>query len=169
MWILILVTLFQVYVMNNILLLGFINPYPYIMFLILLPVSIPGWILLVLAFVNGLFIDWFSHTGGIHAFSTLVTGFIRPSLIRFLSRDNDIEPWFYPSIKYFGRQRFFNYALIMVCIHHVVLSFIINPNLKIFIGIIPSTLISIAITLTIILSYQLLVSNRKNSLHSRNK
>ena len=58
--------LLQVLILNNIQLNGFINPYLYILFIIMLPFEIPVWLLMLLAFVMGISIDMFLNTMGIH-------------------------------------------------------------------------------------------------------
>ena len=40
----------QIFVLNNIQFLGFVNPYLYILFLLLLPVKFPRWLSLLLGF-----------------------------------------------------------------------------------------------------------------------
>ncbi|NJK85385.1 MAG: hypothetical protein HC906_04860 [Bacteroidales bacterium] len=53
----IILVLLQVFVFNNIHLSGFIVPYIYILFILLLPFETPGWLLLVSAFLLGFSID----------------------------------------------------------------------------------------------------------------
>jgi len=52
----IILILLQVLLFNNIQFSGYINPYVYLMFIILLPVEIPSWILLLLSFGTGLIV-----------------------------------------------------------------------------------------------------------------
>ena len=78
----ILLVLFQVLVLNNIQFLGYINPYLYILFILSLPVQMPRWFLLVLAFILGLSIDIFSNTLGMHAFATVFVAFFREGIIK---------------------------------------------------------------------------------------
>ena len=63
----ILLILLQVLLFNNIQFSGYINPYVYILFILLLPVEIPAWILLLLSFAAGGIIDFFSGSPGMHA------------------------------------------------------------------------------------------------------
>jgi len=55
----ILLVLLQILLFNNIQFSGYVNPYVYIMFILLLPVEIPSWLLLILAFFTGMTIDIF--------------------------------------------------------------------------------------------------------------
>ena len=83
-----LLVLIQVLALNNIQFLGFLNPYIYILFILSLPVKLPNWITLLLAFVLGLTIDAFSNTMGMHAFATVLVAFLRGGIINlFISID----------------------------------------------------------------------------------
>ncbi|HRS40045.1 MAG TPA: rod shape-determining protein MreD, partial [Bacteroidia bacterium] len=52
----------QVVVLNHIQWSGYVNPYVYILFLLLLPVETPKALQLVLGLVTGLMIDMFGNT-----------------------------------------------------------------------------------------------------------
>ncbi len=73
----------QVLVFSNINFLGYINPYPYILFVLLYPVNGNKSSLLLSSFALGLLIDLFSDSGGIHATATTFLAYIRPNLFRF--------------------------------------------------------------------------------------
>lgn len=109
----------QVLILNNINFLGYINPYLYILFIILYPFTGNQGLLLLLAFLLGWSIDIFEDSGGINAAASLVIAYIRPYLLRFsfgLSYD-------YQSVKLsnssFGAM--FSYVSLMVLVHHLVL------------------------------------------------
>lgn len=95
----IVLLLLQVMVFNNIQLSGFLNPYLYVLFILLLPFETPPWLLLVLSFFMGLSVDVFSNTLGIHASACVFMGFLRPFILNYISvRDNyesDIEKGLY--------------------------------------------------------------------------
>ncbi|TVZ26830.1 hypothetical protein JM83_1821 [Gillisia sp. Hel_I_86] len=79
----VVLVLLQVLLLNNINFLGFINPYLYILFLILYPFNTPqGWFMLI-AFLLGLSIDTFEDSGGIHAAASVFIAYIRPVILRF--------------------------------------------------------------------------------------
>ena len=75
--------LLQVLVLNHIDFLGYINPYMYILFVILFPFTGNRTLLIFLGFLLGLTIDIFSDTGGVHAAATVAIAFIRPILLKF--------------------------------------------------------------------------------------
>lgn len=74
----VLLVALQLLIFNNIEFSGYVNPYVYVMFILILPVSIPSWILLLLGFLTGFVIDIFSGTMGVHTFATVLAGFVRP-------------------------------------------------------------------------------------------
>ena len=76
----------QVFVFNNILFFEYINPFLYIVFVFLFPVRELRFYFLLMAFLLGLFIDVFSDSGGIHAFSTLTIAYIRLFFIKLYFR-----------------------------------------------------------------------------------
>src|SRR5512137_2722988 len=81
----------QVLLFNNIQFSGYINPYVYVMLILLLPVEIPSWLLLIICFFSGLTVDLFNGTPGIHTSATVFSGFIRPYILRFISPRDGYE------------------------------------------------------------------------------
>ena len=57
----------QVVIFNRINLFGYINPYPYILFILLYPVNGNKAGLLLSSFFLGLIVDMFLNSGGVHA------------------------------------------------------------------------------------------------------
>lgn len=73
----------QVLIFNNLNLFGYLNPYPYLLFILLFPINGNRNILLISSFFIGLILDMFLDSGGIHAAASTVLAFIRPNLLRF--------------------------------------------------------------------------------------
>ena len=69
--------LFQVLVLNNLHLSIYLNPYAYILFILILPFETPGWLVLSLGFVLGLIMDAFCNTLGMHSVATVLLAFLR--------------------------------------------------------------------------------------------
>ena len=118
-WRFIVLVLLQVLIFNNIQLSGFINPYVYVIFIILLPFETPKWLLLVLGFLLGLSIDLFTNTPGFHAFATVLMAFVRPYILDFLSPRDNYEIGSFPRIYYYGFLWFLRYSAILIVIHHL--------------------------------------------------
>ncbi|MFN8210756.1 MAG: rod shape-determining protein MreD [Bacteroidales bacterium] len=120
----VLLLLFQVLLLDNIFFRGYLNPYAYIMFIMLLPVEIPGWLLLIISFFTGLFIDFFSGTMGMNTGATVAAGFARPYILRLVSPRDGYEPGASPSMLAYGFRWFLFYSLLVVFLHHFVLFFL---------------------------------------------
>ena len=73
----------QIVIFNNIDLFGYINPFPYILFIILFPVNGNKQLLIVTSFLLGITIDLFSNSGGVHATASLILAYLRPSIFKF--------------------------------------------------------------------------------------
>lgn len=79
----VLLILVQVLILNHIDLLGYINPYLYILFILIYPFGGSNTLLILLGFLLGLSVDLFSDTGGIHAASSCLLAYARPALLKF--------------------------------------------------------------------------------------
>jgi len=120
----ILLLLLQVLLFNNIQFSGYVNPYIYIMFILLLPFDLPSWLLLILSFATGLTMDLFSGTPGMHTSATVLAGFIRPYVLRITSPRDGYESGAGPSMMVYGFRWFLIYASIVVFVHHLALFYI---------------------------------------------
>ena len=114
----------QIYVLNNVNFLGNINPFLYILFILLLPLETPKWLLLISAFLMGLSIDYFSNTIGLNIAASLLIAYLRPGVIRLLSPKSAPEPGLQIGIRDFGFRWYFMYTLILTFIHHITLFFL---------------------------------------------
>lgn len=115
----VVLALLQVLLLNHIYLFGYINPYLYVLFILLLPVGLSEWKVIFWAFLIGLTIDLFEDSGGIHAAACLVTAYLRPFALRTsfgLSYENQ-------TVKVYNMP--FNerliYIVLLVFVHHFVL------------------------------------------------
>lgn len=74
--------LIQVLICNQINFLGYINPYIYILFIILFPVKNNRVLFIFLSFLLGLSIDLFLDSGGVHAASCVFIAYVRPVILK---------------------------------------------------------------------------------------
>lgn len=152
----IVVVLLQVLFINNLQINGFIIPYFYVLFILLLPVNIPRFLLLFLAFILGVTIDIFSSTPGIHASATVLIAFIRPFMID-TSNLEDQDKGIIPSMQNFGFQWFLKYAVVLILIHHFFLFFIEVFSFKAFLYTFLRSALSTIFTLVLIIISQFLI------------
>ena len=113
----IFVVLIQVLILNQLQISGYLNPYFYVLFILLLPVSTPRYLVLLLAFIIGFSIDFFSDTPGLHAAATTLLGYLRTPVMYLVSgRGSDMAE--YPTLKNNGLRWFLVYSVLLVLIHH---------------------------------------------------
>lgn len=142
----------QILIFNNIDFLGYINPYPYILFIILYPVNSNKTGLLIAAFLLGIIMDMFCNSGGVHAAASIILAYYRPYIFKF-SFGLSYE---YQTIKIndvLTPERF-SFILISVIIHHFTLFileiFRFNFILEIFVKTLFTTLFTTIICIILI-------------------
>lgn len=79
----ILLILVQVLVFNKLNFFGYINPMVYLLFLFWYPIKDKRSLFIILSFLLGLMVDWFSDTMAIHAAATVTIAYLRPTIMRF--------------------------------------------------------------------------------------
>jgi rod shape-determining protein MreD len=136
----------QVIILNKILLFGYVNPYLYISFVFFYPLKKNRFLFLFLSFLLGLCIDFFSDTGGIHAFSTLFIAYIRLPLIHFLFKKTPIDyTLFKLELEQVGQ--IFNFVVTLTLIHHLLLFSFTNFSYQNFDRVLINTIFSSILTL----------------------
>lgn len=155
----IILVLVQVLILSNINFLGYINPYIYILFIILYPIKNNRLLFLLFSFLLGLSVDLFLDSGGVHAAACVTIAYIRPVLLKF-SFGTIYE---HQTIKFsnteFGQR--FTYFSIIVLIHHLILFSLEIFNSSKIILILKKTLFSSIFTIILCLLITILFS-RKN-------
>lgn len=148
----ILLLLAQVLIFNRMDLFGFVNPFPYILFIILYPVNGNKTGLLLASFFLGLIMDMFWNSGGVHAAACLILAYFRPAIFKF-SFGLSYE---YQTVKLndsLTPERF-SFILIAVVIHHFTLFileiFKLSSILDILVRTVLSTLFTIITSIIII-------------------
>jgi len=116
--------LLQVLLFNNIQFSGYINPFVYVMMIMLLPVEISAWLLLLVSFFTGLTVDIFSGSMGMHASATVLAGFVRPFVLRIISPRDGYETGSSLSMAVYGFRWYLIYTLIIILIHHTALFYL---------------------------------------------
>ena len=137
----------QIIIFNNMNFLGYISPFPYILFIILYPVNGNKSGLVVASFILGLIMDMFSNSGGIHATACLVLAYFRPAIFKFafgLSYE-------YQTVKLndvLTPERF-SFILLSVVIHHFTLFLLEAFQFSFIFDILIRTLLSTVFTIII--------------------
>jgi rod shape-determining protein MreD len=147
----VVLVLLQVLVINHIRLGGYVHPYIYMIFIMLLPFSTPKWQLLVLGFALGLTVDLFTGTLGLHAGATTLMAFCRPSIIKLVSGNQKFENITEPNLGQLGGIWFFRYALCMVFIHHLALFFLESFSFRLLGQVMLRILLSVPVSIFLIM------------------
>ena len=148
--------LVQVLIFNQVQFSGFFNPYVYLLFIILLPLSTPRYAVLILAFVLGLIIDVFSNSLGVHSAATVFAAYVRPLVIRIISNRED-DKSDYPGLNQNKLAWFINYVVIMVLLHHTILFYLEVYTFANFLNTLYRVILSSLFSIIIIVLSQFLV------------
>lgn len=144
----------QVYVLDNIPPLHqFIVPVIYFLFLLWLPFSVSRFWLLIIGFLTGISLDYFSSTPGLHAAACVLIAYIRPFLVNLLMpKDTSEFNYREPSARAMGWAPYSVYVLVLTLLHHGYLVFLewlqVGSFLDFIIKIISTTAISMLMILT---------------------
>ena len=150
----------QVLIFNNIQISGLINPYVYVIFILLLPFETPTWALLALAFLLGISVDLFANTPGMHSTATVLMAFLRPYVLSIIAPRDGYETGTFPRLYYYGFFWFLKYAAILVTIHHLALFYLEIFRLSDFFITFFRSVISAAFSITFIVLSQYFIFRR---------
>jgi len=150
----------QVFVLNNVKFLGFINPYLYVAFVIFYPLKKERISFLTLSFLLGLAIDFFSDSGGINAFSLLFIAYIRLFFIRLIFKKTEQDYLLFDlHQEQFGKV--FNYVITLIVIHHFILFSLANFSTQNFSDVLINTLYSSIFTSVLFFLGTYIIRNKK--------
>ena len=139
--------LLQVVIFSRLDLFGFLNPYPYILFIMLYPVNGNKAALLLSSFLLGLTLDMFLNSGGSHAVACVVLAYLRPTFFKF-SFGISYE---YQTVKINDRlsPERFSFILISVVTHHLILYLLEVFRFSLILDVLLRTLLTTIFTLII--------------------
>ena len=109
---------FQVFVLGNVQLFGYLNPYLYPIIFILWPLSWNRATGLIVAFLMGFTIDFFEHSGGLQASAATLLFMIRPWIVRAVAPRSEMESM--PlTLQAMGQPKFLTYTGMSLLIFHL--------------------------------------------------
>ncbi|MFL9481288.1 rod shape-determining protein MreD [Chitinophagaceae bacterium LWZ2-11] len=154
----ILFILVQVFVLNRIPPLHhFVEPYLYFLFILWLPFNINRFGLLIIAFVFGLTLDYFTGTPGLHAAPCTLIAFIRPYLLTLLIPQETTEhSYLEPGVKSMGWAPYILYVVLLTFVHHFYLVLIEWLQFGSFVYFIGKVLSTTAVSLLLIFVTEML-------------
>jgi len=153
--------LFQVLILNNIELAGYINPFLYVLFILMFPFDVSKPFLLIASFITGLMVDMFSNTMGMHAAACVFLGFVRPFILRYIEPRGGYEHDASPTIRDMGLAWYFSYAGLLVFLHHLLLFYLEVFRLSEFFSTLNRVLLSSCFSILLILLCQFLIFGKR--------
>ena len=150
----IVVVILQVLLFNNMDYFYLVSPYIYIIFLLDLPLNVKTPSLMLIAFLLGLTIDFFSNTMGLHTFACTLIGFLRQGYLKILFSHLEFK-FQEPSISQFETSGYLKYAVGMVGAHHIALFMMEALSFNNFGFLLLRIIINIAPSLLLIMCYEL--------------
>lgn len=158
----VLFILFQVFILNEVPPLHqFIVPYLYFLYILWLPFNINRFWLLVIAFVFGLTLDYFTGTPGLHAAPCVLIAYLRPLMLNLLiPKETTEQSYIEPAPKSMGWAPYALYIGLLTFTHHsylVVIEWLQFGNFIYFIG---KVLGTTAISLLMIFITELLFARK---------
>ena len=150
----------QVVVLNNINFLGYINPFLYILFVIVFPLRRDRGMLLILSFLLGLIIDFFLDSGGVNAGATVAIAYLRLPLIKALTRKSEIDFPLFKIIK-LPFLKLLSFIAIITLTHHFILYSLEYFKFAEILTILSRTILTSIFTIILIIFSLLLLNKNK--------
>jgi len=152
----------QIYILNQVLFSGYMNPYFYIMLVICLTQITPKWFLLLFSFFLGFLLDIFSGSIGFHSTACVLMAFLKPNLEKIVIPKNTISGEQDLFLQKLGFKMFSILAFLMIFIHHTILFLLAHFKLASFTDILGKVSMSSFITFVIILVCQFFFFKSEN-------
>ena len=148
----------QVYVLDKLPPLHrFVIPVLYYLFILWLPFSLNRLSLLLIAFVTGLTLDYFTQTPGLHAAACVLIAYVRPFIISILIPKDTAEfNYREPSPRAMGWAPYSVYVFILTVLHHTYLTLLEWLQFGTFLDFIIKVLSTTGISLLLIFTVELL-------------
>ncbi|MFB6257079.1 MAG: rod shape-determining protein MreD [Flavobacteriales bacterium] len=134
-----------------------VQPFIYILFILMLPFETQPWLVMILGFITGLGMDAFENTEGMHASATTLMAFIRKPLLERIAPRDGYESGDRPTIPSMGFPWFLRYTAILALIHHTWLYGLAQFRLDALFIILRNGIFSAAFTLILLIIYQYLI------------
>lgn len=155
---------FAVFILIQVLLLNkiphlhrFITPYIYFLFLLWLPFSVSRQWLLIIGFLTGLTLDYFTMTPGLHTAACLLIAYVRPFLIGVLTpKDSSDFNYREPSPKAMLWTPYLVYVFVLTLLHHGYMVFLQWLSFGSFLDFIIKVIATTAISMLLIITIELL-------------
>ncbi|MDC0189594.1 rod shape-determining protein MreD [Flavobacteriales bacterium] len=148
----------QVFILNNIQFSGYINPYYYIIFILTIPLTSRGFVL-IQSFFIGFIIDVFSNTYGLHSFACVLASYVQLLLKNKVNNLKEGEESLI--IMNLPIEKFMFISVFFIGIHHFTLFFLETFSFKSILNTLTTTIASGIFTLLLLTIHKLFISNKR--------
>ena len=118
LWLMLVVSLVQIFVLNHICLWGYASPLLGCVALYYVPLATNRIYTMLGAFLMGLLLDAFSNTPGLSAAALTLTAFVQQPLLRLMTSE-DVVQTEVPDMKMLGRYKYFFYMALLMAVYQV--------------------------------------------------
>lgn len=157
----VLLILLQVFLLKNIGYYNMVSPFPYILFILLLPIRISNLLLFLLAVLCGLTVDAFYNTLGLHTAACVALAWTRINFMNITLQYEDYDAMTTPRMGSMSTQWFLIYVFVLTFIHHIVLLSLEIFSFSNLLMTLTSTLFSCIFTMSIILLFEFVLYKKK--------
>lgn len=154
----------QVYLLNKVPHLHrLVVPSLYFVYVLWLPFSLSRPVLLLIAFLLGITVDYFTLTPGLHAAACVLIAYVRPYLITLLMpRDTQDFQYPEPSVRAMQWAPYALYLLVLTFLHHFYLTFLQWLSVGSFWSFLGKTFLGTLISLLLIFTVDLLFPRQQS-------
>ena len=138
----------QVFILNHVNIFGHINPMVYIAWVFLYPVRKTKGLFLILSFLLGISIDFFSDSGGVNAFAITFIAYFRLPILMAVLRKSDLD-YAQFNLKTLTVNKIILFISILTFIHHFIIFSLEYFSFSEFLNIISSTILTSIFTILI--------------------
>jgi rod shape-determining protein MreD len=138
----------QVFILNHVNIFGHINPMVYIAWVFLYPVRKTRGLFLILSFLLGISIDFFSDSGGVNAFAITFIAYFRLPILMAVLRKSDLD-YAQFNLKTLTVNKIILFISILTIIHHFIIFSLEYFSFSEFLNIISSTILTSIFTILI--------------------
>ncbi len=153
--------LYQVMILQNVVLFHTAFCFLYVAYLLLLPVETNPLVLMGIGFLMGFAVDMFYESIGLHAFACVFVMYVRNYWLSSITPQGGYDSNVTPSMALGGFQWFVVYALPLVFIHHLMLFYMEAGGFGMFWFTLWKTIVSTFFTTLVILIAQFLFPGRR--------
>lgn len=146
----------QIFILNNIQLSGYINPYYYIVFILYFPTKNSKITILLLSFIIGFIMDIFCYSYGTHAFASVLIAYLKILWTNQMNYAKESEDLF--ELKNLSINQFISVSIYFILIHHFTLFVLESFSFRELFVVLQTTIYSSIFTLISIIIHKFLTN-----------